>query len=56
MSETEKELDPKEERARKAAILRKAMVLSVVVFTFGIGLFVLLVMAIVRFASKTPGA
>lgn len=56
MSETKEELSPKEERQKKAALVRKAVMISVLVFFFGIGFFVLIVMGIVKLASKTPGA
>lgn len=52
MSEKE---DAKEERKKKAAIVRKAAMLSVLIFFGGIGLFIVLVLAVVKFATKTPG-
>lgn len=52
MSET---TDPKEERRRKAAVVRKAVMLSMLIFLGGIGLFIVFVLAVVKFATKTPG-
>lgn len=55
MSE-EKELSPQQEQQRKSAVLRKAMFITILVFFFGIGLFIALVLGIVKIATKTPGA
>lgn len=55
MSDMSEKEDAKEERKKKAAIVRKAAMLSVLIFFGGIGLFIVLVLAVVKFATKTPG-
>ncbi len=39
----------------KAAILRKALIVGCLVFFFSVGFFVVGVIALAKYASKTPG-